>query len=52
MAMNALGLGVTVVLVVIGIWIAEVMAHIRKDQDCVLVGRSNCAPVDVPPQRR
>lgn len=52
MAMNALGLGVTVVLVVTGIWIAEVMAHMRKDQDCVLVGRSNCAPVDVPPQRR
>ena len=52
MTMNALGLGVTVVLVVTGIWIAEVMAHMRKDQDCVLVGRSNCMPLDVPPRQR
>ena len=52
MTMNALGLGVTVALVVTGIWIAEVMAHMRKDQDCVLVGRSNCMPVDVPLRQR
>jgi hypothetical protein len=52
MIMNGLGLAVTVVLVVVGIWMAEVMAHIRKDQDCVLSGRVNCAPVDVPAQPR
>ncbi len=50
MTMNALGLAVTVVLVVTGIWIADVMAHMRKDQDCVLIGRSGCTRVDVPPQ--
>jgi hypothetical protein len=52
MTMNALGLVVTVVLVVTGIWIADVMAHMRKDQDCVLIGRSGCTRVDVPPQTR
>ena len=48
MAMNALGLMATVVLIVTGIWIADVMAHMRKDQDCVLIGRSGCTRVDVP----
>jgi hypothetical protein len=52
MTMNALGLAVTVVLVVTGIWIADVMAHMRKDQDCVLIGRSGCTHVDVPVQPR
>ena len=46
--MNLLGLAVTVILVVTGIWIADVMAHMRKDQDCVLVGRPGCTHVDVP----
>lgn len=48
MIMNALGLVATVVLIVTGIWIADVMAHMRKDQDCVLTGRSGCTRVDVP----
>jgi hypothetical protein len=52
MLMNALGLAVTVVLIVAGIWMAEVMAHMRKDQDCVLMGRSNCAHLDVPARQR
>jgi hypothetical protein len=52
MLMNGLGLAVTAVLIVAGIWIADVMAHMRKDQDCVLTGRSGCTPVDVPLQPR
>ena len=52
MAMNALGLAVTVGLVVTGIWIADVMAQMRKDQDCVLTGRSGCTHIDAPPQPR
>ena len=52
MAMNALGLVATVVLIVTGIWIADVMAHMRKDQDCVLIGRSGCTRVDVPQPSR
>jgi hypothetical protein len=52
MIMNGLALAVTAGLIVCGIWIADVMAHMRKDQDCVLMGRSNCTPVDVPRQPR
>ena len=48
MLMNALALGFTVLLVAGGIWIADVMAHMRKDQDCVLIGRPGCTPVNVP----
>jgi hypothetical protein len=52
MLMNGLGLAVTAVLILGGIWIAEVMAHMRKDQDCVLSGRAGCTHVDVPIQPR
>jgi len=48
MLMNAIAAAVTLMLIVAGLWIADVMAHMRKDQDCVLVGRRNCTPVDVP----
>jgi hypothetical protein len=52
MIMNALAFVATVVLVVVGIWIADVMAHMRKNQDCVLTGRPGCTPVNVPPRQR
>ncbi|MSP46939.1 MAG: hypothetical protein EXQ83_14095 [Xanthobacteraceae bacterium] len=52
MLMNGLGLAATVALVVAGIWIADVMAHMRKNQDCVLTGRPGCTPVDAPRQQR
>jgi hypothetical protein len=52
MMMNGLGLLVTVVLIGVGLWIAEVMAHMRKDQDCVLTGRAGCTPVEVPIRQR
>lgn len=51
MLMNALGLAVTVLLIVGGVWIADVMAHMRKDQDCVLMGRKNCAYINFPMER-
>lgn len=50
MLMNGLGLAITVALVGAGIWIADVMAHMRKNQDCVLAGRPGCTHVDVPAQ--
>jgi hypothetical protein len=52
MTMNALGLAATIALVVTGIWIADVMAHMRKDQDCVLTGRPGCTHIDAPLQQR
>jgi hypothetical protein len=27
------------------------MAEMRKNQDCVLTGRTNCAPIQVPDRR-
>lgn len=52
MLMNGLALAVTAALVAGGIWIADVMAHMRKDQDCVLAGRPGCTKVDAPIQLR
>jgi len=48
MITNGIAFLVCLVLVVAGVWIADTMADIRRDQDCVLSGRSNCAPVTVP----
>jgi hypothetical protein len=52
MLMNGLALAFTVALIVAGIWIADVMAHMRKDQDCVLTGRRDCTHVEVPVRPR
>ena len=48
MTMNGLALAATIALILVGIWIADTMAQMRKNQDCVLVGRSGCTPVNVP----
>jgi hypothetical protein len=35
-----------------GAWLAAQIAQLRKDQDCFLSGRRNCAPIEVKtPQR-
>lgn len=52
MMTNLAGVAIAVVLIVTGIWIADTMASMRKNQDCVLSGRRGCTPVDAPlPQR-
>ena len=30
-----------------GIWLAEAMALMRKNQDCVFSGRRNCVPIEI-----
>ena len=52
MLMNGLALAVTIVLIAVGLWIADIMAQMRKNQDCVLTGRRGCTPVEVPIQPR
>jgi hypothetical protein len=52
MTMNLLGLLVTVVLVVAGIWVVDKIAELRKTQDCYLSGRRNCTPIEAPPIHR
>ncbi len=37
---------ITVVLIAAGIWLAHVIADMRRVQDCLLTGRTNCAPVE------
>jgi hypothetical protein len=46
---NGLALAFCLVLVVIGVWLATSIAEMRRNQDCVLSGRRNCANVIVPP---
>ena len=47
MLVNLAGLAVTIMLAVAGGWLAMQIAEMRKNQDCVLSGRRNCAPIDV-----
>ena len=39
------------VLIAAGLWLADTMAQMRKDQDCVLSGRRGCTPVEVHSRR-
>ena len=48
MTMNVLALGVCVLLALVGVWIADQMATMRKNQDCVLSGRPGCTKIEVP----
>ena len=51
MIANAFAVAATLVLIFIGVWIANTLAEMRKNQDCVLSGRRGCTPVDVQPQQ-
>jgi len=52
MITNGIALAFIVFLIVAGIWIADTMASMRKNQDCVLSGRRGCTPVDTPQGQR
>jgi hypothetical protein len=47
MMVNLAALAVTVMLAIAGGWLAMQIAEMRKNQDCVLSGRRNCAPIDL-----
>ena len=46
---NGLALTFCIVLIAIGVWLATTIAEMRRNQDCVLSGRRNCAQLNVPP---
>ena len=46
-----IGLILVLVLVVIGYYLVEALRQNANLQDCVMSGRKNCAPIDVPPKR-
>jgi hypothetical protein len=48
MTMNVLALAACIGLALAGIWLANAIAQMRKNQDCVLSGRPGCTHVDVP----
>jgi hypothetical protein len=46
--MNVIAVVIVSLLVVLGVWIADTISTMEKAQDCVMQGRQNCAPIDVP----
>jgi len=52
MRMNLLAVAITILLVVVGVWIADTISDMRTNQDCFLSGRRNCNPIDAPPTQR
>jgi hypothetical protein len=48
MVMNLLAFLVLALIVYCGIWLTNTMSQMRRDQDCVLSGRTNCAPIQGP----
>jgi hypothetical protein len=48
MLANLAALAFTVALTAIGIWLAMSIADLRKTQDCVLMGRRDCAQISMP----
>ena len=47
MIVNTLGFAVCILLIVAGVWLANKIADLRRDQDCVLSGRRNCAQISI-----
>jgi hypothetical protein len=52
MLMNVIAIAIVTLLVTAGVWIADTMTDMEKDQDCVMQGRANCAPIDLPAPNR
>jgi hypothetical protein len=48
MLANMAAFAFTVALIAIGIWLAMSIADLRKTQDCVLMGRRDCARIASP----
>ena len=48
MLANLAAFAFTVALIAIGIWLAMSIADLRKTQDCVLMGRRDCARISSP----
>ena len=48
MLANVAAFAFTVALTAVGIWLAMSIADLRKTQDCVLMGRRDCAHISTP----
>jgi hypothetical protein len=47
MIVNVAAFVFVIALICAGYWLADTMARMRKNQDCVLSGRRGCTPVEV-----
>jgi hypothetical protein len=47
MLMNIIAVAVITLLVGAGVWIADTMGALQRNQDCLLQGRTNCAPIEI-----
>lgn len=52
MTINVAAAAFTLMLIFAGLWLADTLTTMRKNQDCVLTGRRGCTPVDAPVQPR
>ena len=43
-----IGLAIAALLVVAGIYLVNALRNQGKMEDCLMSGRSNCAPIDIP----
>jgi len=48
MIMNLIAVAILTSLVCLGVWIADTISVLQREQDCLMQGRSNCAPIEVP----
>ena len=48
MRINAAAIIVVGLLIWCGYWLFDTLAEMRKAQDCILSGRTNCARIDIP----
>lgn len=49
---NAAAGTIVLLLIAAGLWLADTLATMRKNQDCVLSGRRGCTPVELPATQR
>ena len=47
MMVNLAAFAFIIVLALVGVWLAIEIIQMRKNQDCILSGRRNCAPIDL-----
>ena len=52
MRVNAAAIVVVGLLIWCGYWLFDTLAEMRKTQDCILSGRTNCARIDIPAHPR
>ena len=48
MLINLIAVGIVSALICVGVWIADTISEMQKAQDCIMQGRQNCAPIQMP----